>query len=130
MASNAITEDTAVLDVLAEVYQAWADNDADAFTSHYTTDATAVMPGTFHADRDAIHSYMAAAFAGPMKGTRAIDTPLSVRVVGNMAIVVSDSDIVAADASDLADARKARATWVLVKQDDRWLITAYANCAR
>ena len=115
-------------DVLQQVYAAWADNDADAFAALYVDDATVVMPGVFHRGRSAVHDYMAGAFAGPLKGSRAIDDPQDIRIVGaNTAIVVSISGIIMAGEQDLPTERERFATWVLSKQDGRWLIAAYAN---
>jgi uncharacterized protein (TIGR02246 family) len=124
------TEAAAVRAVLEQAYRAWADNDADAFAALYTADATVVMPGVFHADRAALHSYLAAGFAGPLKGSRAVDDEQSLRVLGDTAIVVSRSLILFAGEPDQpadADARAVTATWVLARTDAGWQITAYAN---
>ncbi len=85
-----------VRDVLERMYAAWADNDADAFAELYVEDATVVMPGTFHRGRAAVREYMAAAFAGPLKGSRAVDEPQDVRVNGDTAVIVSRAGIIMA----------------------------------
>jgi uncharacterized protein (TIGR02246 family) len=124
------TDTEAVRDVLRRAYAAWADNDADAFAALYTDDATVVMPGVFHPDRAAIHSYMSAGFAGPLEGSRALDEERSLRVVGDAAIVISRSIILRAgedDTPDDADARAVTATWVLARTAGGWKIAAYAN---
>ena len=124
------TDTEAVRDVLRQAYGAWADNDADAFAALYTVDATVVMPGVFHPDRAAIHSYMRAGFAGPLRGSRAVDEERSVRVMGDAAIVISRSIILRAGESDTpddADARAVTATWVLARTEDGWKIAAYSN---
>ncbi|MCU1684562.1 MAG: hypothetical protein JWQ81_5301 [Amycolatopsis sp.] len=122
------TDSAAVLDVLSQMYAAWTDNDADAFAALYVEDATVVRPGVFHPDRAALRDSMAGGFAGPLKGSRPVDEPLSVRVFGgNAAIVVSKSGIVMAGEDSCPAEREVLATWVLAKQDGRWLIAAYAN---
>ncbi|WP_188193241.1 SgcJ/EcaC family oxidoreductase [Nonomuraea sp. SYSU D8015] len=69
-----MTIDTsAVQDVLRKVYEAWDAGDADAFAELYLDDATVVMPGTFRRGKAAVRDHMAAAFAGPLKGSRAVD---------------------------------------------------------
>ncbi|WP_248959074.1 SgcJ/EcaC family oxidoreductase [Sphaerisporangium perillae] len=118
----------AVRDVLRRIYAAWADNDADAFAALYADDATVVMPGVFHRGRSAVRDYMAGAFAGPLKGSRAIDDPQDIRVIGgDTAIVVSKAGIVMAGERHFPAERERLATWVLSKQDGRWLVAAYAN---
>jgi len=71
---------------------------------------------------------MAAGFAGPLKGSRVIDTPGDVRLVNaETAIVVSEGGIVFAGETTSPPDRMVRATWVVVKRDGRWLIAAYHN---
>jgi uncharacterized protein (TIGR02246 family) len=118
----------AVRDVLEQVYTAWADNDADAFAALYAEDATVVMPGVFHQGKSTVRDYMAGAFAGPLKGSHAIDEPQDIRVVGaDTVIVVSKSGIIMAGEQHLPAEREVLATWVLTRDDGRWLIAAYAN---
>ncbi len=122
-------DDSAVRAVLQAVYVAWADNDANAFAALYVEDATVVQPGVYKKSRDDVRTSMAAAFAGPMKGSRAIDEPRNVRFLGDdVAVVISEAGILMAGETDLPAERLVRATWVLVKQDGTWLIAAYHNC--
>lgn len=110
------------------IYAAWAQNDADAFVAPYREDATVVMPGAFHRDREEIRVSMDAGFHGPLKGSRAVDEPLSLRFLGpQTAIVVSRAGILMADETQLPSEREVIATWVLVRQDGRWLVASYAN---
>lgn len=118
---------TAVRAVLENAYGAWADGDADAFAALYVEDATVVMPRVFHRDRAAMHAYMTDAFAGPLKGSRPVDEPLSVRIVGDTAIVVSRSVILMAGEVDIPTEREVHATWVLARGEHGWRIAAYAN---
>ena len=117
----------AVHDVLTRLYRAWADGDADAFAALYRDDATVVMPGVLHRGRAATHDYMSAAFAGPLRGSRGIDQPQDVRVLGDTAVVVSTAGILMAGESELPRERERLATWVLLRTDGRWLIAAYTN---
>lgn len=125
MTSN---DTTAVREVLQQLYGAWAAGDADAFAALYTEDATVVMRGVFHRGRAAVRDSMAAGFAGPLKGSRAVDDPQDVRIVGgNTAIVVSRAGIVRAGEQALPADREVLATWVLARRDDGWRIAAYTN---
>lgn len=110
-----------------EIYTAWADNDADAFVAPYREDATVVMPGAFHRDRDEIRRSMAAGFGGLLKGSRTVDQTLSIRLIGDAAIVVSKAGILMAGETELPTEREVIATWVLVREDGRWLVASYAN---
>jgi uncharacterized protein (TIGR02246 family) len=120
---------TEPLAVLHHMYDAWEANDADAIAALYTPDATVVRPGSFTNGREEIRAFMAAAFAGAMKGSRAIDTLDSVRLFGDdTAIVISVTGILLAGETDLAADRYRRGTWTLVRDDDQWLIAAFNNC--
>jgi uncharacterized protein (TIGR02246 family) len=119
---------TPVLDVLHRMYAAWAAADADAFAAEYVEDATVVLPGTFHQGRDVIRDFMVNSFAGRLKGTRGVDEPRNVRMVGkDTAIVVSRTGFLMAGEQELPADRERMGTWVLTRQDGRWLIAAFAN---
>jgi uncharacterized protein (TIGR02246 family) len=117
-----------ILAVLGDLYAAWADADAAAFAGLYLDDATVVMPGVLHQDRDAIRTHMARAFDGPLHGSRAFDEPVSIRVLNDRtAVVLSRAGILMAGETEVPAARQRIATWVLVRRDDRWWIAAYSN---
>lgn len=117
------------LTVLHAMYAAWEANDADALVALYTADATVVRPGSFNDGREEVRSSMAAAFAGPMKDSRPIDTTHSVRMYGeDTAIVIGVAGVLLAGESELPADRLRRATWTLVCEDGQWLIAAYHNC--
>jgi uncharacterized protein (TIGR02246 family) len=119
----------AVREVLRDVYTAWAENDADAFAELYVEDATVVMPGTYHKNRDEVQAYMAAAFAGPLKGSRAFDEPQDIRFLSDdVAVVTGEGGILMAGENEFPDERLVRATWVLSRRDRKWLVAAYHNC--
>jgi uncharacterized protein (TIGR02246 family) len=61
---------TAVLDVLARLYRAWEAGDAETFVADYTDDASVIQPGVYEKDREEIRTNIAAAFAGPLNGSR------------------------------------------------------------
>ncbi|MEV3921208.1 SgcJ/EcaC family oxidoreductase [Actinomadura coerulea] len=121
------SDETAVREVFERLYKAWGDGDADAFADFYAEDATVVMPGVFNRGREAVRGHMAAAFDGPLKGSRAVDEPQDVRVHGDTAIVVSRAGIIMAGEQEFPPERERLATWVLSRRDGRWLVAAYAN---
>lgn len=91
----------AVLDVLNSVYTAWAANDADAFVADYDPDVTSVLPGVYSNGRDAVRARMAAAFQGPLRGSRVLNQPELVRFpVPDAAVVISRDAILMAGESE------------------------------
>ena len=127
--SDSRAEDKAAIQaVLDESYKAWEAGDADAMVANYTADATAIMTGSRRDSRDEVRENMALAFGGPLKGTSTYNKQLSLRFVGrDAAIVVSESGILFAGATEVPDAGKVNATWVFEKRDGQWLIAAYHN---
>jgi uncharacterized protein (TIGR02246 family) len=121
-------EERAVLQVLNDLYAAWAANDADALAALYTEDGTSILPGAFRRNPADLRAAMAAAFAGPMKGSRAIDEVQSVRfLTPDVAVVISEAGILMAGETELPADRLRRATWVLARQAGTWRIAAYHN---
>ena len=124
-----VTADREVLTVLDDLYRAWAENDADAFVSDFTPDATSILSGSYSVGPAAIRARMAAAFAGPLKGSRVHDEVQSVRYLGDdAALVVARSAVLLAGQTEAPANGWVIATWTLARQDGRWLIAAYHNC--
>lgn len=116
------------LAAIEAIYAAWAANDAGALAELYTDDATVVQPGVFKKSKDEIRSTMAAGFAGPLKGSHVLDTPQSVRFLGDdVAVVIAEGGIVMAGVAGGRPASVVRATWVLARRDGRWKVAAYHN---
>jgi uncharacterized protein (TIGR02246 family) len=117
--------DAEIRDLLDRVYEAWGD--ADAFAALYRPDATVVMPGVFKQGRDAVRESMAAAWAGPLRGSRPIDEPRDFRLIGDTAIVVSRAGILMPGQDELPAAAERLATWVLTRDEGAWAVAAYTN---
>jgi uncharacterized protein (TIGR02246 family) len=121
-------DEAAIHAVLVESYKAWEAGSADGMVADYTADSTAIMTGSLRDSRDAVRENMALAFDGPLKGTSTYNKQLSLRFVGrDAAIVVSESGILFPGQTEVPDAGKVNATWVLEKRDGQWLIAAYHN---
>ncbi|WP_440072601.1 SgcJ/EcaC family oxidoreductase [Streptosporangium sp. OZ121] len=115
--------------VLDEVYAAWADNDATAFVAPYAENATAILPGTYLRDRDAIHAAMAALFAGELRGSKGVHEVQSIRFVGaDVAVVISKGAVLPTGQSEPDGANRALETWVLAEQDGTWRVQAFHSC--
>ncbi|MBF6061102.1 SgcJ/EcaC family oxidoreductase [Nocardia terpenica] len=128
--SSTLSPENAVRDVLDRAMAAWANNDPDGFTACYADEVSVILTGgAYHRTKSQVHDYMASGFAGPMKGSKGIDKPESIRILGNdAAIVVSLSGFQLPNESEVPEDRLRRATWVLVKQRGEWKITSYHNC--
>lgn len=119
---------TSILAVLAGVYDAWDNGDADSFVADYTEDASAVLPGSYRRSRQEIRDSMAFAFNGPFKGTRVSDKVLDIRMLtDDAAVVISESGVLMPGESEAPAERTAYATWVLARSDGHWLLAAYSN---
>jgi uncharacterized protein (TIGR02246 family) len=128
MSESRAADVAAIQAVLVDSYKAWDAGDAAGMVADYTADATAILPGSLRDSRDVIRDGMALAFAGPLKGTSTYNRQLSIRFLGSdAAIVVSESGILFPGQTEVPEAAKVNATWVLEKRDGQWLIAAYHN---
>jgi len=128
MSHDRVEDEAAINAMLSEMYQAWADNDADGFVKYYTDDATAILPGSLRGSSKVIRDSMAAGFDGALRGSATIDRQLSLRFVGeDAAVAVSEGGILFAGEDDVPEARKIHATWVFEKRNGRWMVAAYHN---
>ncbi|WP_434445334.1 SgcJ/EcaC family oxidoreductase [Lentzea sp. E54] len=112
-----------------KMIETWATNDGAAFSDLFTEDATLILPNDiFLQGRDGIRGFMTQAFAGPYQGTRVFGEPLDARYLGEDAgVIVTQGGVLAPGDTAVAPERAIRATWVLARQDGRWLIAAYQN---
>lgn len=125
---STVADDASVQDVPRRIVAAWAGNDADAFAAAFTEDASLILPGTRLTGREEIRSFMAAAYAGPYKGTEVHGEPLAVRHLGdNLALVITRGGVLMPGESKVAPERAIHASWLLRRQGQEWLITAYQN---
>jgi uncharacterized protein (TIGR02246 family) len=120
-----MTDDAAVRAVVAGVYEAWTANDADAFVRDYADDVLATLPGSYLVGRAAVRETMAAMFAGPLRGCRALHEVRDVRVLGDTAIVTVRGTVILADRTDPEP--WTQETYVLAR-GATWQVHAYHNC--
>jgi uncharacterized protein (TIGR02246 family) len=126
------TAEADVRAVLGRLTQAWNEGDAAAYGRLFTEDADYVtffglnMPG-----RAQIENGHRALFEGPLKGSKLtgrLDVETKVRFVRpDVAIAVTGggSSLTGADTTD--DGRASTVSFVLVREDGEWLITAFQN---
>lgn len=117
---------TALCRVPERTTEAWARHDAGAFADAFTTDAEVVIAGTYLRGRDAVHSFMSAAFSGPIKGTTVVSDPVSIEYINaDTALVITEGGVVLSGETAVSTARAIRGTWVLTEKDGEWRIRAY-----
>lgn len=119
----------AVLATFDAMSDAWARQDGAQFAACYRDDATVIGPGIYLRGRDDIDQSMAAAFAGPLKGSRRPHAARSVRFLsGDTAIVVTESTTVFPGEAAAPPDRQHLVTWILTCHDNRWLVEANHIC--
>jgi uncharacterized protein (TIGR02246 family) len=121
-------DETAILQVLTNVYDAWDAHDSDAFVAEYTEDASAILPGSYRSSRDEIRENMRDAFSTYLKGSTTTNKVLDVRFLNeDAAIVITETGVLFPGESAVPDDRLAIASWVLTRREGRWLLAAYQN---
>ena len=102
--------DSAIRAVFAEVSRAWANGDGDEFTTWYADGASAILPGFYLRDKDAIRSAMAVAFAGSLQGSRRTQEVQSIRFLGEgTAFAVTNSATLFPEPAEPSAQRRERA---------------------
>ncbi len=121
--------DKAVLTVPMRIMAAWAINDPDVFAAVFTHNGSLLMQDSQLTSREEIRAYMAAGFAGPLRGARVTGWPLDVNhLTDEVAVVVTQGGIILAGETGLAPQRQIRATWVIVAQDGEWRLLSHQSC--
>lgn len=122
----------AVLQVPLRMVGAWAVNDANGIANVFTEDGILILPGdVFKQGRDEIRAFMAAAYAGPFKGTGVTGHPVDLRFVADdVALVRTHGGILAPGETEIAPELAVRSTWVCVKKDGDWYLAGYQNSPR
>jgi uncharacterized protein (TIGR02246 family) len=121
--------DTAVRAVLDRVYAAFAANDADGYVTAYADTVSAVMPGAYLPNREALHAAMRQLFAGPLAGARGTYDIQSIRYLGTeVAVVISRGVVLLADQSEPTEAEPWMDTWVLSRDGESWQVASFHSC--
>lgn len=122
-----MSEENAVLEVLATLATAWNEGDAAAYGRLFTEDADYVtffgmnVPG-----REAIEAGHRALFEGPLKGSKlgGETGEVKVRFVRpDVAIVVADGG----SSLESGDFRASTVTYVLVRDNGEWRVASFQN---
>lgn len=80
---------TAITDVPHRLFDAWNRGDAAGVAAQFTTDGHMIPSnGAYLTSRNSIASFYTSAFAGPLKDTRMIGRPLTVRCLSTTTAVI------------------------------------------
>jgi uncharacterized protein (TIGR02246 family) len=111
---------------------AWAKNDADGVANVFTDDGILILPGdVYKRGREEIRSFMAAAYAGPFKGTGVTGRPVDVRFVSDdVALLRTHGGILAPGETEIDPELAVRSTWVAVRKNGTWQLAGYQNSPR
>lgn len=121
-----------VLSVPLRLVAAWARNDAEGVANVFTEDGILILPGdVLKKGRGEVRAFMAAAYAGPFKGTGVTGIPADVRfVTDDIALLRTHGGILAPGEKEIDPELAVRSTWVAVKRDGEWQLAAYQNSPR
>ncbi|WP_326695935.1 SgcJ/EcaC family oxidoreductase [Streptomyces sp. NBC_01754] len=112
-------DEKAVLSVAMRIQAAWAANDADAFAGLFAENGSLLMRDEQLTSREQIRDFMAAGFAGPLKGARVSGGPLLVTFLSDdAAMVITEGGIIPDGESTVSPENEIRALWVIVKGND------------
>lgn len=126
------TAEADVRGVLDRLTDAWNSGDAAAYGRLFTEDADYVtFFGANFPGREAIESSHRALFEGPLRGSKltgALGGEAKVRFVRPdvaVAVVGGGSSLTGAEVAD--EGRESTVSFVLVREEGEWLITAFQN---
>ncbi|HEU5271874.1 MAG TPA: SgcJ/EcaC family oxidoreductase [Jatrophihabitans sp.] len=127
--STATVDPAEVQLVPGRIVAAWQAKDAEAFAAAFTEDGSMILPGgVYLTGRRAIRDFMAEAFGGPYRATQVTGTPLAYKpLAGDVVLLLTEGGVLADGESEVSAANAIRASWLLRRVDERWLITAYQN---
>lgn len=124
------SEQSGVREVPERIVAAWAANDADAFAAIFTGDASFIVstPNGYLTSREEIRAYMAAGFAGPLKGVRATADILDVRCLGpQAAVIIVEGGLLFPGMIEVPPDGLGRSSITVVRHGHNWQVAAYHN---
>ena len=132
MTSSAMqSAQSAVAAVPQRIVDAWGAHDGKAFAEVFTADGSMALPGAYRKGRAEIEEFRSAGCAGPYQGTQVVGEPIDVRFLSpDVAVLTTQGGVRAAGATELSENETVIASWIVVHENDDWLLAAYHNCPR
>lgn len=121
-------DQAAIAELPAQLVQAWAAHDADAFADLFHDDGAMLLPGVYADGRENIRSHMAKAYAAEYADTEVTGSPIGMKSLGDQAAVLLTTGGVYQSGGSLQPEDEIRASWVVTKRDDQWRLSVYQNC--
>lgn len=122
-------DEAGVYALMQRLNEAWAEGDADAYAALFTEDADYVIfDGSLAKGRRAIADVHRPLFEGFMKGSRLVGQTTAVRfLTSDVAVVHGKGAVVRKNQQRPSRRALSVQTTVVVRQANRWLITAFQN---
>lgn len=121
-------EEKVALTIPQRITAAWRRNDADMFAEVFAENGSLLMQDEQLTSREQIRAYMAAGFAGGLRGAHVTGWPLSVTYLADdIAMVVTQGGIVLDGETEIAPDRRIRAMWVIALRDGRWQLVSHQS---
>jgi uncharacterized protein (TIGR02246 family) len=119
----------AVYTAALRVRAAWDANDADSFADMFIENGSVLIGDTQLMSREEIREYLAKAFAGSYKGSKLIDEPLEIRLLGDgsSAVAITQGGFVRPGSTGLERGESTRTMWVIAKRDGDWRVVSYQS---
>jgi len=118
----------AVLTAPLRARAAWDRNDADAFAATFTDEGSMLAGDNQLTSPAQIRSYLADAFAGPLKGSRLLDKPIEIRMLtDDVALALTEGGVAYAGETEPPADRLSRSTWVVARRDGDWRLVSYQS---
>jgi uncharacterized protein (TIGR02246 family) len=124
----------AILDLPHQMFAAWGNGDAAGVAAVLTPDGHFIPSnGVYLVGRDQIIAYYTAAFAGPLKGTRVIGKPSSVRCLSPWIGVVDGLGGLLLPGETYTDptqvplGRRIIVSWTVVRVTEGWRMTEFQS---
>ena len=127
-----MSHESAVLDTLARLTDAWNAGDADAYGAEFTEDATyVVFNGEMLQGRTAIADVHRFLFDGPLRGSR-MDGPRGAATTlrflrPDLAHLVTVGAVLPEGQAEVTPDRRSVVSYVVIDQDGVWKVAAFQN---
>ncbi len=121
-------DQAAIIELVRRITTSWKAQDASILGTVYTEDVSMLLPGAHLKGRDVAEEYMTEAFATKWKDTEVLGVPLEMRYLhDDVILLISHGGAYAPGSKEVSVDNAIRGIWVFIKQDGKWIITAYAN---